>query len=395
MQTIPENEITRLLQLAELNLDYVSLKEEFNGLAELAARITGTPISHINLIDALHQWTIGDFGFPSTLTPREETVCQFTILSNTHLEVKDLRIDDRFKEKGFVTESPFLKYYYGIPINIKGSNVGSLCVIDTEENSISPEKIKLLEIIAEEVSRRIKLKHTADQTTKRNLKLWKNYKILAHDIRGPIGGISSLAEIILEQDEEIDIEECLSVMKMMKDSSDSVLNLVNDLMNELTEESSIQNDISISEFSEQVLSLFQAQSQAKQINIIVNINPNLNKTKVPKNKFLQIIGNLISNAIKFSPMEREIQIHFDVLNSENQTLVIRIKDFGIGMTAEQINEVLADKANSTLGTAGEVGNGFGIHFVKLLVDELKGSLSIHSEVGKGCEFVIQLPVVIP
>ncbi|TGM02409.1 GAF domain-containing sensor histidine kinase [Leptospira jelokensis] len=395
MQTIPENEITRLLQLAELNLDYVSLKEEFNGLAELAARITGTPISHINLIDALHQWTIGDFGFPSTLTPREETVCQFTILSNTHLEVKDLRIDDRFKEKGFVTESPFLKYYYGIPINIKGSNVGSLCVIDTEENSISPEKIKLLEIIAEEVSRRIKLKHAADQTTKRNLKLWKNYKILAHDIRGPIGGISSLAEIILEQDEEIDIEECLSVMKMMKDSSDSVLNLVNDLMNELTEESSIQNDISISEFSEQVLSLFQAQSQAKQINIIVNINPNLNKTKVPKNKFLQIIGNLISNAIKFSPMEREIQIHFDILNSENQTLVIRIKDFGIGMTAEQINEVLADKANSTLGTAGEVGNGFGIHFVKLLVDELKGSLSIHSEVGKGCEFRIQLPVVIP
>ncbi|GBF43822.1 GHKL domain protein [Leptospira ellinghausenii] len=54
MQTIPEKEIARLLHLAELSLDYVSLKEEFNGLTELAAGITGTRISHINLIGAFH-----------------------------------------------------------------------------------------------------------------------------------------------------------------------------------------------------------------------------------------------------------------------------------------------------------------------------------------------------
>ncbi|WP_167880778.1 GAF domain-containing sensor histidine kinase [Leptospira yanagawae] len=395
MQTIPENEIPRLLQLAELNLDYVSLKEEFNGLAELAARITGTPISHINLIDALHQWTIGDFGFPSTLTPRDETVCQYTILNNSHLEVKDLRSDLRFKEKGFVTQSPYLRYYYGIPIHLKGLNIGSICVIDTEENSISSDKIKLLEIIAEEVTQRIKLKNTIHLITERNLKLWKQYKILAHDIRGPIGGISGLAEIILEEKENLDMAEYVSNMKMMKESSDSVLNLVNDLMSEFTDEGAFRYETTIQEFCEQLLSLFHAQAQAKQIVINVNIHPNLNKTKIPKNKFLQIIGNLVSNSIKFSPLKSEIQIHFEIMNFEKQSVVIRIKDFGIGMTAEQINEVLSDKVNSTIGTAGEVGNGFGIQFVKLLVDELKGRFTVFSEVGKGSEFVIQLPIVIP
>ncbi|MCW7460673.1 GAF domain-containing sensor histidine kinase [Leptospira limi] len=391
MQTIPKNEIPRLLQLADLNLDYVSLKEEFNGLAELAAKITGTPISHINLIDALHQWTIGDFGFPSTLTPREETVCQFTILNNSHLEVKDLRSDPRFKEKGFVTQSPYFKYYYGIPIDLKGYNIGSICVIDTEDNSISPDKIKLLEIIAEEVTLRIKLKNTIHQITEKNLKLWKNYKILAHDIRGPIGGISGLADIIL-QEEEIDMMEYLSNMKLIKESSDSVLNLVNDLMSEFTDEGTSNNDITIKEFSEQLLSLFYAQAQTKQISINFNINPNLYRTKIPKNKFFQMIGNLVSNSIKFSPIKSEIQIHFDILNSVNQSAVIRIKDFGIGMTTEQINEIFLDNTNSTLGTAGEVGYGFGIKFVKLLVDELKGTFSVTSDLGKGCEFLINLPI---
>lgn len=392
MQTISENEIPRLLQLAELNLDYVSLKEEFNGLAELAARITGTPISHINLIDALHQWTIGDFGFPSTITPREETVCQFTILNNAHLEVKDLKSDLRFKEKDFVTQSPYLKYYYGIPIHLRGHNIGSLCVIDTKENEISSDKIKLLEIIAKEVTERIKLKNNMQQMTEKNLKLWKHYKMLAHDIRGPIGGISGLAEIILEQEDDLDMAEYFSNLKLMKESSDSVLHLVNDLMSEFTAEGAFNNDITIKEFAEQLLSLFQSQAHSKQITFNLNINPNLHKIKIPKNKFLQIIGNLVSNSIKFSPMKSEIQIHFELLQSENKTIVIRIKDFGIGMTQDQMSEVLSDKLHSTLGTAGEVGNGFGIHFVKLLVDELKGKFSIHSEVGKGCEFIIQLPI---
>ncbi|TGM29941.1 sensor histidine kinase [Leptospira levettii] len=393
MQTIPKNEIPRLLQLAELNLDYVSLKEEFNGLAELAARITGTPISHINLIDAFHQWTIGDFGFPSTLTPREETVCQFTILNNAHLEVKDLKSDQRFKEKGFVTQSPYFRYYYGIPIQIKGSNVGSICVIDTENNSISSDKIKLLEIIAKEVTERIKLKNTIYQLTEKNFKLSKNFKILAHDVRGPIGGISGLADIILQEEENLDMTEYFSNMKLMKESSDSVLNLVNDLISEFTDEGKLNNDITIKEFAEQLFSLFHAQAQTKQVTIKVNINPNICTRKIPKNKYLQMIGNLVSNSIKFSPKHSEIQIDFEIGNIENQTIMIRIKDSGIGMTTEQINEVFSDKINSTLGTSGEVGNGFGIHFVKLLVDELKGTFSVISEIGKGCEWMINLPMV--
>ncbi|MBL0955697.1 MAG: GAF domain-containing sensor histidine kinase [Leptospira sp.] len=394
MQIIPENEIARLLQLAELNLDYVSLKEEFNGLAELAARITGTPISHINLIDALHQWTIGDFGFPSTLTPREETVCQFTILNNSHLEVKDLRSDPRFQEKGFVTQSPYFKYYYGIPIDLKGYNIGSLCVIDTEDNSISPDKINLLEIIAKEVKERIKHKNTIHLITEKNLKLLRNYKMLAHDIRSPIGGISGLADIIL-QEEHIDMMEYLSNMKLIKESSDSVLNLVNDLMSELTDESTFNNDITIKDFTEQLLNLFHAQAQTKQVTINVNINPTLSTRKIPKNKFFQMIGNLVSNSLKFSPMKSEIQIHFEIMKSEKQIFVIRIKDFGIGMTADQIKDVFSDKVNSTYGTAGEVGNGFGIHFVKLIVEELKGTFSVTSEVGKGSEWIINLPIANP
>lgn len=94
-------------------------------------------------------------------------------------------------------------------------------------------------------------------------------------------------------------------------------------------------------------------------------------------------------------MKTEIQIHYDSMNSETQTAVIRVKDFGIGKTKEQIKNVFSDNVNSTIGTAGEVGNGFGIKFVKLLVDELKGTFSVISDSGKGCELIINIPFVIP
>ena len=77
----------------------------------LAAKIAGTKISLINLIDTYTQWTVANFGLPIEQMGRDESVCQYTILNNESFEVKSLSSDDRFKDKFYVVDNPNLEYY--------------------------------------------------------------------------------------------------------------------------------------------------------------------------------------------------------------------------------------------------------------------------------------------
>ena len=109
-RTILSNEMERLSSLFKLDLDYNSLDNTFKDLSYLAAKITGTEISLISFIDSYTQWIISRFGLDIYQTPIDDTVCQFTLMEEDHLEIEDLSKDARFIEKGFIDEPMSLKY---------------------------------------------------------------------------------------------------------------------------------------------------------------------------------------------------------------------------------------------------------------------------------------------
>ena len=110
---IPEQEFNRLLELADFDLDNQELEGHLKELTRLAAKVAGTDISLVNLIDSYTQWSVASEGLPVMQMPREDSVCQYTIMGNQPFEIKDLTKDDRFKNKFYVTENPNLKYYWG------------------------------------------------------------------------------------------------------------------------------------------------------------------------------------------------------------------------------------------------------------------------------------------
>jgi GAF domain-containing protein len=145
----PSNEFERVIELTELDLDYSNLEENLEDLTNLAARITGTEVSLINLIDSYTQWSVANHGMDIQQMPREESVCQYTILDEDSLEVNDLSKDKRFKERDYVKNHPKLRYYYGIPLTTSGgANIGSLCVLDPNPQELAPEDKELLSMIA-------------------------------------------------------------------------------------------------------------------------------------------------------------------------------------------------------------------------------------------------------
>ncbi|WP_373495153.1 GAF domain-containing sensor histidine kinase [Aquiflexum sp.] len=396
---IPKNEFDRLIELSEYDLDYSNLKIHFKDLTELAAKVAGTEISLINLIDSFTQWSVAGYGFPPVQMDREDSVCQYTILGDNPYEVKDLREDDRFKQKFYVKDEPNLRYYWGIPLKTEnGHNLGALCVLDKEKKSISPEKVELLKLIASEIVSRLNMLRTMDDLKKSMTEIREDHKRVAHDIRGPIGGIIGLAQIIQDQGDENNLEEVLEFIQLIKKSGKSLLEMADDV---LTQNFHSKNrpklnkklEYNLFTLKEKIYDLYAVQAKQKEIMLSVHLKSQNGDIPFPQNKLLQILGNLISNAIKFTPKFGEVEVHLALTQRDNKNwLIVSVRDNGLGIPQEKIHEILNGKVNSSEGTVGERGYGLGLSLVKHLVDSYHGQLKIRSELGLYSLFLVRLPV---
>jgi signal transduction histidine kinase len=396
---MPANELERLKTLSDLDLDYSSLSDNLKSLSKLAAKIAGTDVSMVNLIDSLTQWTIANHGLDIDQMDREDSVCQYTIVEKEEFEVKDLSADVRFKDKFYVTENPGLRYYYGVPLRTNnGSHLGALCVLDTQTRQLSPEKVEMLKIIAEEIVNRLNALRMLDALRTQVSEVNENQRRVAHDIRGPLGGIIGLARIISEQGQENTMDEVLEFINLIQKSGHSILELADEILSVDTGTKTETAALGGNEFNqlalkEKLLKLYVPQALNK--NVAFEIVTHTDTQAIPflKNKLLQIIGNLVSNAMKFTPAGGKVTVNLglDVQPEANNTLKIQVSDTGVGISAEKIQQILEGKGETTNGTSGEQGYGFGLALVKHLVDGLKGDMQIDSVLGEGTTFTVCLP----
>lgn len=398
---VPVNEMERLLGLSELDIDYSDHQITFQDLAKLAAKVTGTRISLVNLIDSLTQWTISNYGLDIEQMLREDSVCQYTIMESDHFEVGDLSADERFKDKFYVTGEPNVKYYYGIPLKTSdGLQIGALCVLDQERKTLDPEKIELLKIIADEIVARLKTHKVLENLKSRLLEARQTQKKVAHDIRGPLGGIVGLAQIIRDQGDQNRMDEVLEFINLIHKSGNSILDLAEEILdshrekNAAAEPSRASNGqgFTLMIFKDKLEKLYGPQAKHKNIRFQVQTSPLTENIHFSKSKLLQITGNLISNSMKFTPSGGEVTVDLHLLiDQAKPVLHISVRDTGVGISEENIQAILSGNASSTGGTGGEQGFGFGLALVKHLVDNLGGKISITSEPGIGTNFEINLP----
>jgi signal transduction histidine kinase len=390
---VPDNEMDRIIRLSEFNLDYSNHKDSFKDLAKLAANIAGTNISLVNLIDAYTQWSISSHGLIIDQMPREDSVCQYTIAGNNYFEVEDLSADERFWDKGYVANEPHLRYYFGVPLTTsEGYNLGALCVLDHEHKVLSAEKIELLQIVAGEIINRLKALKVINDLKSKLSDANERQKKVAHDIRGPIGGIIGLAQIISEQGKSNQLDEVLEFINLIYKSGRSILELADEIMN-ADKPTTLQSEFTLLDFKDKLETLYQPQAKNKQITFQVNTFNDTLPVPFFKNKLLQIVGNLISNAIKFTPHKGNVTVDLTLkIDTVPNRLDISVKDTGAGMDKDAITAVLQGQSFSTDGTSGEHGYGFGLALVRHLVSSLNGSMEINTTIaGQGTAFQIVLP----
>lgn len=390
-----KNELGRITALADLALDYSNLKETFKDLVTLAAKVTGSPIAMVNIIDNYTTWTVCSYGFDVEQTPRDESICQYTILENEEFAVNNLKLSPIFNEEGFVTGEPNFRFYHGVPLKHKEFNLGALCVLDHSEKQLSAEKVEMMKIISREVINRLKAIHHIEELRNSVHEAKDVRNRVAHDIRGPIAGIISLADIINQQGAENNLDEVLEFIKLIYKSGRSVLDLADEILSE--EKKNTDNTNSGTEAMEKMkarfLQLYTPQALSKSVTLNVSLQPSDVALNLPQPKLMQIAGNLISNAIKFTPRDGKVTVTLGLIEVSEKDHLFRlvVADTGVGITSDRIAQLLADNSDSTNGTEGENGFGFGLSLVKHLVKGLNGTFDIQSGLGMGSKFTVNIP----
>ncbi len=212
--------------------------------------------------------------------------------------------------------------------------------------------------------------------------------MVAHDLRAPIAQLEGLTRILKQN---ID-DRHLKLIKMQEDACESAKNIITELIEiaELEDKSydlrTVKTDIN--KLVEQSIERFRFKALDKNIEIKVS-QESVSEVNINPERFSRVIDNLLSNALKFTPKDKSIEVSLQNLDSK---LVFKIRDEGIGIKKEHI-PLLFDKFSKTIrrrGTQGEHSTGLGLSIVKQIVELHNGTIEVESEVNKGTVFTIEL-----
>ncbi len=215
--------------------------------------------------------------------------------------------------------------------------------------------------------------------------------MMSHNLTGPLALSKDILKWIQASYKTNTPEQISSNLLMIQDNTQHCLDIVNDFLKEEHMESERiyikKTRFDVLERIIATLDKLIAANRNKKFRLITKLE-NLNIT-TDSVKFFQVIHNLVSNSIKFTPDMGEIDIHVEEAET---TFIIRVKDNGIGIpVALQAN--IFDKRTIARreGMDNELSNGLGLSIVKILVELLGGRVWFETEENKGSVFSIELP----
>lgn len=238
-----------------------------------------------------------------------------------------------------------------------------------------------------------------EELTRMNAEKDRLVHIVSHDLRSPLGGIQGLATILRDGDEANNPETVRYFCKIMTQSTDTLLNLVNDIL-DLAKLESGKVELNVSDFD-----LIEAWSGMSELLNHLAVNKGLTLSvsssqqqlwvHADRPKLMQMLNNLVTNAIKFTKAGSvQLRIEQDIHTAQADMVLIEVSDSGIGIP-EDVMPKLFEKfgKHQRRGTNDEKGTGLGMSIVKRFVDLHNGTIEVESTQGLGTTFRIHLPIL--
>lgn len=221
---------------------------------------------------------------------------------------------------------------------------------------------------------------------------------MSHEIRTPMNGMLVMAELLTKADLS---ENLRRYAEVISSSGRSLMTIINDILDlskiEAGKLDLETTDMRISAVIRDVLVLFQERAAEKQLDLAGFIDPAVKDAVLSDPvRLRQIVGNLVSNAIKFTETGH-VAVNVTVLggreHSGHQSLRISIEDTGIGIPQDKVATIFEAFSQADQSTTRKFGGtGLGLAICKKLAESFHGRLYAESTVGKGSKFIIEINV---
>ncbi len=228
----------------------------------------------------------------------------------------------------------------------------------------------------------------------------KFFSIIAHDLRGPLGGFRNVTRLLQNIAYEFSMDEVKQFIEILKDSSDKVYALLENLLEWSKSEQGIvkyePEKLNLFSVIRNTADMYESSARAKNIQFNLNIPGDIH---VCADLYMlnSILRNIISNAVKFSNVGGRIDIGLEsdkFLIGHNEFVKIYVQDYGVGLSREIITKLFkVDEKITSQGTKGEKGTGLGLIICNEFILRHGGKINIESEEGKGTKFIFDMPAV--
>lgn len=218
---------------------------------------------------------------------------------------------------------------------------------------------------------------------------------ISHEIRTPLNAIIGFAEVMMEERlGPIANERYREYLKDIHTSGEHLISLINDLLDlskiEAGKLDLVFSSVDLNEIASQSMALMQPQANRERIIIRTALSPSLPPVVADARSIRQIVLNLLSNSIRFTPPGGQVIVSTTL--TDDGEVHLRVRDTGIGMTEAEIKTALEPfRQIATTGRAKQGGTGLGLPLTKALAEANRASFSIKSTKNAGTLVEIAFP----
>jgi signal transduction histidine kinase len=394
----------RLASLRATGLLDAPTDAAFDRLTRLASRLLNAPLSTVTLVDSDRQFYMSCVGVPEPLATARTTPLEFSFCKHTVVLGKPLIVPDT-REHPVVGQNPAIEQfgvtaYAGIPLlTADGHAIGTLCVMDYVVRHWTDDDVLNLTDLAASVSTEIELRMDLAERARVEAELQHTVAmrdevlaIVSHDLRNPVHTIQLSAQFLLDQlpadDGPVPVRRQLGIVRRAAQQMDRMIGDLLDAASIAAGHLSMEpRAVHASDVLRGACEVLRPIVEEKSIRFAFADAGEGALLRADPDRVLQVLGNLVGNAVKFTPDGGCVTLGLRVKDGD---AVFSVADTGQGISPEQLPHVFEQFWQAR--RAGRQGTGLGLTIAHGIVAAHGGRIGVESTVGEGSTFFFTLPL---
>jgi signal transduction histidine kinase len=212
---------------------------------------------------------------------------------------------------------------------------------------------------------------------------------VSHDLRSPLTALLGYTELIQRTGPLSENQQ--EFLHRIQGSVQHITSLINDLLDLGRLEAGFdtrREAVQLANVLKYTMEMFEPHLKKKEINLDLNVAPNLHSLRANPIRIRQMLDNLIGNAIKYTPAGGNIRVS---VSMEERQIILEVTDSGPGIPPAEQNHIFEKFFRASNAPEDVGGSGVGLAIVKSIVDSHQGRIWVESTLGKGSSFFVVLP----